>query len=78
MLSLVMNDLILSIDARGLEPPQPLVRILEAVSQLPEGGELRAFTDRRPMHLYPLLQDRRFLAETDEASDGGYVTHIHH
>jgi uncharacterized protein (DUF2249 family) len=42
---------VVNLDARGLEPPQPLVAILEAISTLPPGGVLRAQTDRRPMHL---------------------------
>jgi uncharacterized protein (DUF2249 family) len=64
------------VDARGLEPPQPLVKILEAVTILPEGARLRARTDRRPMHLYPRLEERGFVAETKEESDGSFITHI--
>ena len=65
------------LDLRGLEPPQPLVRILEALSQLHPGAELRARTDRRPMHLYAQLQSRGFEGTTEEAADGGFVTSIH-
>jgi len=64
------------VDARGLEPPQPLITILEALAALPLGVELRARTDRRPMHLYPQLEERGFAAETEEQTDGSYVTHI--
>ena len=67
---------IMDVDARGLEPPQPLVKILEALAGLPPGAELRAHTDRRPMHLYPQLAERGFAAETEEQSDGSYLTHI--
>src|SRR5690242_5685149 len=35
------------VDARGLEPPQPMVTILEALTSLPAGAVLRARTDRR-------------------------------
>ena len=48
------------LDARGLEPPQPMVKILEAVAGLPAGAMLLAHTDRRPMHLYAQLEDRGF------------------
>jgi TusA-related sulfurtransferase len=65
-----------AVDARGLEPPQPLVVILEAITRLPENGELRAQTDRRPLHLYPLLEQRGFTGETEEQSDGSFVTTI--
>lgn len=66
----------LEVDARGLEPPQPLVRILEAVATLPDGATLRARTDRRPMHLYALLAERGYRAETLEQSDGSFLTLI--
>ncbi len=71
-----MNEQIITVDARGLEPPQPLVTILEAVSQLPEGAQVRAQTDRRPMHLFPLLEERGFSAQTEEQSDGSFITTI--
>src|SRR3954468_11291210 len=41
---------ILEVDARGLEPPQPMVKILEMLAALPRNTTLRARTDRRPMH----------------------------
>jgi uncharacterized protein (DUF2249 family) len=64
------------VDARGLEPPQPLVRILEALAALPDGAELRAHTDRRPMHLYAQLEERGFTGETEEQNDGSFITRI--
>jgi uncharacterized protein (DUF2249 family) len=66
----------LDLDARGLEPPQPLVKILEAVETLPAGAELRAHTDRRPMHLYAHLEERGFAGETEEQADGSFITHV--
>ncbi|MBI3853962.1 MAG: DUF2249 domain-containing protein [Verrucomicrobia bacterium] len=70
------NEMI-EVDARGLEPPQPLVVILEALGDLPAGAELRARTDRRPMHLYAQLEERGFIGTTEEQSDGSFITHIH-
>ena len=67
---------VVEVDARGLEPPQPLVEILEAVAQLPPGSELCARTDRRPLHLYPPLAERGFTAESEKQADGSFVTHI--
>jgi uncharacterized protein (DUF2249 family) len=64
------------LDARGLEPPQPLVTILEALGGLPDGATLRAHTDRRPMHLYAQLADRGFTGESEEQSDGSFITDI--
>lgn len=53
-----------------------MVRILEALDALPAGGVLRARTDRRPMHLYPLLEERGFIAETQQEADGSFLTFI--
>ena len=71
-----MNENIVEVDARGLEPPQPLVVILEALAVLPEGAELRARTDRRPMHLYGQIEQRGFIGQTEEQLDGGFITSI--
>jgi uncharacterized protein (DUF2249 family) len=67
---------IIEVDARGLEPPQPLVKILEALATVPEGARLRARTDRRPMHLYAQLEERGFVGESEEQKDGSFVTHV--
>jgi uncharacterized protein (DUF2249 family) len=67
---------VLEVDARGLEPPQPLVKILEALALLPEGARLRARTDRRPMHLYAQLAERGFAGESEEQQDGSFITHV--
>lgn len=64
------------IDARGLEPPQPLIKILEGVTTLPRGATLRARTDRRPIHLYAQLEERGCEATTEEQPDGSFLTHI--
>jgi uncharacterized protein (DUF2249 family) len=67
---------VVEVDARHLEPPQPMVKILEALTALPAGAELRARTDRRPVHLYAALEARGFAGESEEQSDGSFITHI--
>jgi hypothetical protein len=46
------------VDLRGLEPPEPMVAILQTI----DGGELDtalvAHFDREPIFLYPELEDR--------------------
>lgn len=54
------------IDVRGLEPPLPMVRILEALDSLPPGQPLVVTHERRPMLLYPQLEERGFGHLTDE------------
>jgi uncharacterized protein (DUF2249 family) len=58
----------LRIDVRSLEPPQPMVRILEALEALGDEGELEVIHDRRPMFLYPQLDDRGFAHETEDVA----------
>ena len=67
---------LVEVDARGLEPPRPLVTILEALTTLPDGATLRAHTDRRPMHLYAQLTNRGFTGESEEQPDGSFITDI--
>jgi uncharacterized protein (DUF2249 family) len=60
----------LRIDVRGLEPPQPLVRVLERLDTLGEAEQLEVIHDRRPVFLYPQLDERGFVHETDEPGPG--------
>jgi uncharacterized protein (DUF2249 family) len=58
------------LDVRGLEPPEPMVKILEALEELIPGEVLEVLHERRPMLLYPQLDDRGFVHETDEPEPG--------
>ena len=71
-----LSSKVIDVDARGLEPPQPLVAILETLSKMPAGTFLRARTDRRPMHLYEQLANRGFRGETELVPDGSFITLI--
>ena len=67
----------LRLDVRGLEPPQPMMRVLETIALLQPGQTLVVQTDRRPLHLYPLLESRGFQARTHPLPDGSFETRIH-
>lgn len=58
------------LDVRGLEPPQPMIRVLQEAERLERGAELEVHHDRRPTFLYPQLDDRGFVHETDEPEPG--------
>jgi uncharacterized protein (DUF2249 family) len=70
------NNNMVEVDARGLMPPHPLAKILEAVAVLPPGAELRARTDWRPIHLLAQLEQRGFTAVTEEQPDASFITRI--
>jgi len=44
-------------DLKGLEPPQPMVRIMAALEESPKGHHLRALLDRKPVYLIPLIEE---------------------
>ncbi len=71
-----MSTPVVVLDTRGLEPPEPLIRILEALTTLDAGTELHALTDRRPLHLHPMLEQRGYEGVTTDAPDRGFVTVI--
>lgn len=70
------GDRALVVDARGLEPPQPMMKILEALAGLGPGGDLLALTDRPPRFLYAKLDDRGYRYATEETKDGWCKTRI--
>ncbi len=62
------------IDARGLMPPEPLVRILAALESLPVGRKLRAITDREPCHLFGEAEQRGFRHASHAEPSGSWIT----
>lgn len=70
----VAADGVLEVDARGLEPPEPLIRILSALETLSAGATLHARTDREPCHLFGEATQRGFRHESKAQSDGSWLT----
>jgi uncharacterized protein (DUF2249 family) len=64
------RDDVVVLDVRGLEPPEPMVQILERLDTLRPGQRLVVLHERRPMLLYPQLDERGFLHETEELEPG--------
>jgi len=58
------------LDVRGLEPPEPLVEILDRLDSVRPGQRLVVLHERRPMLLYPQLDERGFLHDTEEIEPG--------
>lgn len=61
---------IVALDNRGLSPPEPLVRILTACDDLEPGDRIVAQMDRRPLFLFPELEERGLLYTCEETSGG--------
>jgi uncharacterized protein (DUF2249 family) len=49
-------DAFRTLDARGWEPPEPLVRVLEALDALPRGARLVVLLDLEPRPLFRILK----------------------
>lgn len=60
------------IDVSGLEPPEPMVRVLEALDLLAADGRLRVLIDRQPVPLYQVLQRNGYSHLTSARDDGRY------
>lgn len=57
------------IDVRGMEPPEPMVRTLAALEELPAGKTLVQINERVPQFLLPRLEELGFGYEVREQGD---------
>lgn len=62
------DDDVVVLDVRDLEPPEPMVRTLEALASLPHGKTLVQLNVRVPQFLLPKLTERGFTYEIREQS----------
>lgn len=60
-----------TLDLRGLQPPEPIVRIFDALERAPD-APLRAILPHEPVPLYGLLRDRGFSCTGAPRADGGF------
>src|SRR5690606_17815469 len=63
------DDDIVEIDVCGLQPPEPLERVLEALSRLRPGQRLRMLIDREPRPLYGILERNGYAYEATLRDD---------
>jgi uncharacterized protein (DUF2249 family) len=64
------------IDVRGLEPPEPLERVLEALDRLPPGDHLCMLIEREPRPLYRILAQNGYVHSTTALPDFLYEVQI--
>lgn len=60
-----------ALDLRGLQPPEPIVRIFKALERSPD-APLRAILPHEPVPLYALLRERGFRCSGETRPDGGF------
>ncbi len=65
------------IDVRNLEPPQPMVRIVQAIEKLQKGEVLEVLGSRPFTHLLPRLEEMGYKYELKETEEG-YILKVWH
>ena len=66
-----MDELNAPIDLRGLTPPEPMLRIFQALERTP-GAPLRVVLPHEPFPLYALLRERGYSCAGAARPDGGF------
>ena len=60
-----------AMDLRGLQPPEPIVRIFQALERAPR-APLRVILPHEPLPLYGLLRERGYSYAGTPRADGGF------
>lgn len=68
----------IKLDVCGLEPPEPMERVLEALSHLNKDQRLCMLIDREPRPLYRILANNGYLHSTHARPDYLYEILIWH
>lgn len=61
------------LDARGLEPPEPMEKVMQTLALLRPGQSIRLLLHREPFPLYAILAERGHRHATAMQADGSYV-----
>ena len=64
------------LDVRGLEPPEPMERVLEALDRLPDSDQLCMLIEREPRPLYRILAHNGYGHNTTILPDYLYEVRI--
>ncbi|MGB5065157.1 MAG: DUF2249 domain-containing protein [Candidatus Competibacter sp.] len=67
-----MNAPEIVVDGRGLEPPEPMERVMAALDQLQPGQQLRFLIHRQPYPLYDILRRHRYTYTVEARADGHF------
>jgi len=66
------NEEIFELDVRNLEPPEPMVKILETLPKLSDNTILLVHHHREPLMLYDKLAERGYTAITNKIEENYY------
>jgi uncharacterized protein (DUF2249 family) len=68
----VFNEEVFELDVRNLEPPEPMVKILETLPGLSDNTILLVHHHREPLMLYDKLVERGYSAVTNKIEENYY------
>jgi uncharacterized protein (DUF2249 family) len=60
---------LMHLDVRGLEPPEPMERVLDALDRLPDSARLCMLIEREPRPLYRILANNGYAHSTAVRDD---------
>jgi uncharacterized protein (DUF2249 family) len=63
---------VIIVDARGLQSPEPFERVIDALSRLALGDQLKLIINQEPRPLYRFLQRNRYAYKTESFPDGRF------
>jgi len=63
------NRKIITVDCRDLEPPEPLVKVLEAIEEMRNDEAVLMIHRKRPRLLFPKLREKGLSFSMTEAPD---------
>ncbi len=63
---------IIELDVSELQPPEPMMKILETISSVDEKSVLRVFHHREPHLLYPKLEERGYTAHCTKLGEDNF------
>jgi uncharacterized protein (DUF2249 family) len=62
----------LVLDVRGMEPPEPLERVIEAIGDFTPGDTLRLVIDCEPKPLFRVLQANNYQWRVEPGAESNY------
>ena len=63
---------VIEIDVRDLAPPEPMIKVLESLTDVDEETVLVVHHHREPAMLYPKLEERGYAAMTNMIEENYY------
>jgi len=66
----------ITVDARGLPPPEPFERVIDALGRMGRDESVEFIVDREPLPLLRFLARNRYSWETTAHRDGHFVLRI--